>query len=316
MNRDEQIIGKYFSGYIDISEEDGYYHLYRFKQPQREYYASKGEWFGLQSHCQAGIRIEVDNCTRVAFDFVCKTAEVTEASFDVIHADGSEEEFKFPLVGGRAEFSFDGENIVIYFCYKHNVGIKNIEVCGDEPQNTDRNILAFGDSITQGYVIEKSAFAYPVTLAKAFDTDFYNFGISGYYLDPGVLNELELLPKPWIITFAYGTNDWEYENNGYRENIIACFKRLYEKYPDTPICVVLPLKRIEDGTKKNGIFVEDIRNDLRTEAAKYPNFYVMECGSKLDIAKHTCEDGLHPNDEGMRFIGKLLAEEIKQKLGL
>ncbi len=92
----------------------------------------------------------------------------------------------------------------------------------------------------------------------------------------GILNELSVLPKPWIITFAYGTNDWHFEKN-YKQSMEAVFKMLADKYPQTPVFILLPIAR-----------------SCETDKMKYG----------------TLQDGTHPNNEGMRYLGKKVTEDI------
>ena len=311
MNLDKKTIENYFSGYLEAEFENGYYFLYRFGIEQRSFYTKEGGFYGNQSHYQAGIKINVDNCTEISFDFVIRSEGTEEISFGAVYADGREENYRFDSSIQKAVFSFKGESVNVYFPYNARIGIKNIEICGDIPMKTERNILSFGDSITQGYMITEAALAYPSVLGRAFKADVYNFGIGGYFIRSGILNELDKLPRPWIITFAYGTNDWHFEQD-YKKELPDIFRRIHNKYPDTPVFVILPITRRNESMRRSSGFLENVRNDLEDEAAKYHNFYVISSGKKLDAGAHLFDDGIHPNNDGMRYLGRLIAEDIAE----
>ncbi len=310
MDTDRNTVEKYFSGYIELSEDNGYLHLYRFGKEQRMFYEREGAFYGTQSRCQAGIKLAAENCTRVTFDFECEDESCESVKFGVISSAGRDEDFIFDTSPGKAEFCFNGEDIKIYFPYNMNVGIKNIKVCGEETEKSEKNILCLGDSITQGCFAQSPAWSYTAILDRAFGADVYNFGVGGYFIRPGILNEIDSLPEPWIITFAYGTNDWHFEND-YKDNLDDIFKRLKNKFLGTPIFVILPSDRKGGEEQHKSGCLEDVREDLRQAAARF-GFSVIEKSNKFSIKEHTAADGLHPNDSGMKMIADNIIDKIKE----
>ncbi len=312
MNGDVQIIQDYFSGYIDIAKKDDYFFLYRFGQTQRNYYTEEGPFYGKQAHCGAGICISVKSCQRISFDFVCGSASSDhDVVFESVNEQGKMSLFSFPRDGEHAEFEFDHENVVLYFSYFSEIGIRNIQIIGEAPIQKNRVILSYGDSITQGYMTGHPAISYPSVLARAFDAEIYNMGISGYFIRKGILNDIEKYPTPWMITVSYGSNDWNFEKD-YMNEVPWVFEKIHKLYPHVPVCILLPIVRVTEKEHKRFGTLEDVRNDLRKEAAKYPNFTVINSGATMRLKEHFDSDGIHPNDSGMHYFGEALVRDISK----
>ncbi len=308
----ENDFNKFFSGYIETEVQYGYTFFYRFSKVQREYYKSEKEYYGIQSHCPAGVKLSIANCKRVSFDFICKT-ENEEINLGIITKNGEDKTYKMDKTTGKVDLEFGGADVVLYLSYNAYLGIKNLDIEGDAMPKKEKTIFSFGDSITQGYCTNEPAHTYPMKLSRTLDAEVYNFGISGFYMEKGILNDIELLPKPDMITLAYGTNDWSYERD-YREGLEHIFKELNIKYADTPIFIWLPIIRGDGKNKLKFGTLEDVREDIRNEARKYSNFILLEDGMKMDLDSDFMDDLTHPNAKGMRALGELIAAEIKAKI--
>ena len=193
------------------------------------------------------------------------------------------------------------------------MGVKNIVIEGETDNNHEKVIWSFGDSITQGFYLDFPSLTYPAHLGRAFAAKVFNFGVGGYYIRKGMLNDLDILPRPWIITFSYGCNDW-LKDMDYKKELPEVLKILRIYCPDTPIYVLLPIAKEGEKEKKYNGTLEDVRNGIAKEAQKYENIYVIHCGRNVDIDLHLCEDGTHPNNQGMKFFAESIEEEIKRTL--
>lgn len=314
MQCDEKIIKDYFSGYTDVVNDEGYWYMYRFGKAQRDFYQNEGGYYGDQSRYTAGIKFSAKCCKSISFDINCKSCGGDTFSVGVVYADGKEENHIFAKETNKAELLFDKEDIVLYFPYNAELGIKNIIVDAGAPLVNPRKMLCFGDSITQGYMLTESAVAYPSQMGRHFDADIYNFGIGGYFIRKEVLNEIDALPQPWAVCFAYGTNDWHFEND-YLADLPDMFALLNRKYSDIPIFVILPIARKSESHEvtKMGT-LRQVRNNIEAEAEKYDNFYVLKSGIKIDTDTELYTDGIHPNDIGVKRLGSLLISEIEEVL--
>ena len=310
--KDDKALEEFFTGYIEVIKDGEYNFLYRFGTKQREFYEKEGEFYGMQSRFAAGIMLSASECEKISFDIICKSAE--KYSLSIIH-DGLEEECVFERAENHLELVFDKEDVSLYFPHGAEIGVKNIEVIG-KCCKSSRNILSFGDSITQGYLITEPAAAYTAELGRQFHSNVYNFGISGYFISKGILNELDAMPRPYMVTFAYGTNDWNFEKD-YTADLPEMFAKLHEKFSDVPIFIILPISRSDEKTVVNKLgTLTQVRVTIAAEAAKYNNFYVLRCGLQIDTSTDLCPDGIHPLSDGMRKFGRYLANEIRTNLQL
>ncbi len=314
INQDE--IKEYFSGYIETEIKDGYTYFYRFSESQRDFYENEGMYYGLQSRFPAGVKISVNKCKKISFDFLCSDKIREPLSFGVIGEGGIDNTYNFDVDEGTLELFFEEKDIVVYLPYFAQVGLKNINIDGSPATKNEKVILSFGDSITQGCFIDEPAYAYPSILGREFNADVYNFGIGGYFIRRGILNDIDLLPqKPCMVSFAYGSNDWYFQKD-YKEELPYVLKKINEIYPETYVCVILPPVRQNEDAQKMAGTLADVRSDIKKEAEKYSNFTVLEAGTTLNLETDFVEDLIHPNTVGMKKYGQRLAEEIKEKINI
>ncbi|MBQ4110242.1 MAG: SGNH/GDSL hydrolase family protein [Clostridia bacterium] len=311
---DLHMIEKYFFGYADVEEIDGYYVLRRFNKEQMQYYVEQD--YVSNSKYPAGVVLRAKNCDKIQFDVKCfgfsQFNKEKKYVIDVISDNELIISKGFPGETQGFSFNFGNKEVVLNFPYDAEIGIKNIVVVGEEnpPCGT---ALCFGDSITQGFMTHSHSHSYPSVLARELNLDVHNFGIGGFHFERGILRGIEEYGKPEFISVAYGTNDWNFEEN-YEEEIQIIFKTLNEKYPEIPVFVILPLPRkTEKDVKKSGV-LEDVRIRIKEEAEKYKNFNVLRFTDEIEVERDLCEDFIHPNDEGMKRFAKLVLDEIKQKL--
>ncbi len=88
-----------------------------------------------------------------------------------------------------------------------------LSACGDSssqlrPLKSDATILAFGDSLTEGYSVNKDD-SYPAQLAKLTNRNIINAGISGEVSEIGLSRLPGLLAKhePELVIICHGGND-------------------------------------------------------------------------------------------------------------
>lgn len=175
-------------------------------------------------------------------------------------------------------------------------------------------MLAFGDSITQGFVAGKPSFSYVTQLADLLEVDAINQGIGNITHDHRILDDWENLAKPDLITVAYGTNDWHSEDDleTIKAYIEAFYGRLQAVFPRVPIYVMTPIWRDDlNEVKTCGTFQDLVR--VICETAGFLSQVRLIDG--LDISPHnpSCySDGwLHPNITGFSYMAPRLYRIIK-----
>ena len=196
--------------------------------------------------------------------------------------------------------------------YMSSIALKNISLApgaslctleegtpdGDFPGRIRKKLLCYGDSITQGYDALHPSQGYAVRLARYFDWELWNAGLSGYIFDAGLLDE-KLPFQPDIVTVAFGTNDWNWAESKEEavRNAERYFDKIMELYPGRPIFYFSPLWRGDTGVPtKAGEFRPFCLALLN--AAKERGIETIDGYLAAPHKEDALADGiLHPNDE-------------------
>lgn len=181
-----------------------------------------------------------------------------------------------------------------------------------KPQN---KLLAFGDSITQGYDALYPSDRYIARLAEALDAEEFNKAIGGEKFCPG----LAALPdgiEPDYITVAYGINDWTLvREETFIKNCREFFFNLTEKYPDVKIFAITPIWISAINEERNGWYYPNIDKNIREITKAFKNVTVLS-GMEFvpgDV-KYFADQYVHPNDEGFELYFRSLYNEIKKHI--
>ena len=320
-------IKKITFGAVSVYENNGFVIFERFTEKQKDCY-KKYRTLSLHNKVNATASVKIafkSNTDYLKFDYILDYASSREyAYFDVlvngniVYSTGTD---KIDVSEKILEVNFEkGEkSIEIYFPWSMRAKIKNFEISDNAsiiPKKHSKIMLAYGDSITQGYDSIHPSYAYINQLAKALDSELFNKAIGGDTFFPELLEAKDGF-FPDIVTVAYGTNDWLKCSYGeFVFNTKTFFEMLYENYKNTKIYVITPIWKLseEDGTKPmvNISFAEH-RLFIKNTALQYENITVID-GDYLvphDTALFA-DKILHPNDDGFSFYSKNLIEKIKK----
>ena len=183
------------------------------------------------------------------------------------------------------------------------------------PHTCDRTWIAFGDSITHGAYADHPALTYVNQLSRMLNAQVYNFGIGGErFREKKVIKGS--YPKCDFVTVAYGTNDYRHQTKEAFDTKMPSFLRqVAEEFPDVPVFVITPLWRNAENDGKTwnmGRPLAEVRSLIAAEAAKYPNFHVVD-GPALVPHSHDFygdKTNLHPNDAGFAHYAANLYHTI------
>ena len=218
---------------------------------------------------------------------------------------------EFPLTEGE-------KRVTLYLPWDRAARIRRVELpdgASVRPYVHRRSFVAFGDSITHGCYAAHPSMTYVSQLARLLDARVINQGIGGEFMCPDNLTP-GTYPRFDFVTIAYGTNDYRHgTREEFDREMPEFLRRAAAEFPNTPIFVILPLWRLQEGQGKiweMGRTLEEVRSCIRQEAAKYPNMYLVE-GAKL--VPHLPEFygdkfPLHPNDLGFGQYAMNLYREI------
>lgn len=304
-----------------IEEENGKIRFFRFNEAQQELYRQR-QALGLRSRSTAGIKLQfITDSKTLALNVTAQPGSSrTYFAFD-IWVDGKRigsvdnysdtdvpaayADMQLPL--GDYEGSFDlGEGdkqVCIYFPWSVDGQVNALYLDDGAkliPAKRSKTLLAFGDSITQGYDALHPSNAYLAQLARNLDADEWNKAVGGEHFLP----ELAAIPnaiKPDILVVAYGTNDW----SGVAEEVFAStsrrfFVNLQKQFPNTPMIVITPIWRADaDQEFRCGDF-SNAQKLIRQAVQDMPQARIVP-GIDLvphDSAFYADERVLHPNDAG------------------
>lgn len=327
------------TGAVRFEENEEGIKLYRYTREQEKLYKDTNIEFYYKSQQTAGVKLVFrTNSTslRLKTKIILKPDALQRSrqyfSFDVFvngeavgyidsydNIENMDDYISAKMLREDYEKEFqlgEGEKLVhIYLPWGVQPVIKEISLDDGafaEPVKAKKTLLAFGDSITQGYDAMRSSNSYVARLARYLEADETNKAIGGECIFPALAETKEDF-EPDYITVAFGTNDWSKKSRDvFQVNSKAFYQTLRKNYPNTPIYAITPIWRA-DGQKEVefGLF-EDVEKDIREAVKGIDNLTVIR-GYDL-VPKDTsyfADLRLHPNDKGFEEYFENLKKEIK-----
>lgn len=316
----------FVTGAVCIKEEDGYLSFHRFSDKQTAYYQSTNLDFYSKSFATSGVRIAMrTDTTEIRLAYRTKKASSRKFFFVDMCVDGVlvAHEGKTDILEDEDVMTFTlpaGTHVVeLYMPNLYALQIKDVELIGATKAETVRKkyrMLAFGDSITQGYDAIFSSQSYVNIAADLLNATVVDQAIGGEVFNPGMIDG-NLGFTPDFITVAYGTNDFSKRT---REDTVRdaneFYRRLRETFPTAKIFALMPIWRADTTTKVRvlGTF-EEAKEIVRAAAEAQPNTVVIDCdGFVPHLSEFFSDLRLHPNDIGFKFYGEALARAVKPHL--
>lgn len=324
-------------GAAQIYEIDGGVAFSRFTKEQSELYKNRSEQLFRRSLSSSSIKLEFKTDSRSLYLRVHTdvSASRTYFSYDVYVNDNylaSIDNFSHlelphnynlgEYTLGTHDKSFDlgvgDKTVTVYFPWSVSTAVE--EICLDDDSFVEPTIelpkmIAFGDSITQGYDVLRPSKHHINRLAKALGYEVYNKAIGGEVFYP----ELALAKdefEPSIITVAYGTNDWSnLDYDVFAQNCEQFYNNLRNTYPDAKIFAITPIwRKDKDEYRKFGDF-SLVQDKICNVVEAINNAYVI-CGYDFvpHDEKYFTDLRLHPNDNGFDYYFNKLYNEIIKHL--
>ena len=333
MKLDFDKIKEITKGAVRVIDCNDHIRFYRFTQEQEDLYKERLIDFYYQSLCTSGIRIVFKTDSKSLFLKV-NVPELTLRkyfSFDVLVNDktiGSISNFNMEdmpskyidvdLSIGKFSETFDlgeGEKkVCIYFPWSvvgelEEIALDDGSFCEAIP--CEKKILAFGDSITQGYDALKPSQHYVSRLADKLGADVINKAVAGDRFFPELTKTRDFV-NPELITCAYGTNDWD--NVDEQEFMTTCrgfYENLSNTYSNARIFAISPIWRTDElEDRKCGRF-SDIEKRIQDIVSDLKNITFV---SGYDFVPHDktyyADFWVHPNDKGFETYFEKLYNKI------
>lgn len=323
------------TGAVCVEKEDDKIRFHRFTDQQEIVYGKGGKTFNVRCAASAGIRFRFKtNSQTLKLKFeILKGSSRWYYSFDVFvngKAVGYLDNFsgvqlprnytgvELPLGNAEKEFALGkgDKEVCVYFPWSVCPLLEELSLEEGAyviPVKPSKKLLAFGDSITQGYDALRSSMRYVSLLADKLQAEEFNKGIGGEVFIPALAATKEAF-QPDYITVAYGTNDWgTCEESTFKENCKVFFANLAENYPHAKIFALTPIWRLGyDVQRKCGSF-EGIAATIREGTAPYENVTVI---SGFDFVPKDpaffADQRLHPHNKGFAHYGENAYQAIQK----
>ncbi len=182
--------------------------------------------------------------------------------------------------------------------------------------------VVYGDSVAEGWIATQPALSWPAIAGRLAGVDHTNLSFAG--AARGELPMAEQIGKlgAEILTVCHGTNCWTRTPHSVAQmaaNTEAFLDVLRQDHPDVPILVVSPVVRPDAESTPNrlGATLADLRGAMhdvvRTRQDGGDAGLHLLDGMTL-MGPELLGDGIHPDDDGHRAVGALVAAEIRRIL--
>lgn len=195
-----------------------------------------------------------------------------------------------------------------------------------EPAPTDTpQWITYGSSITQCGAAFGPSETWPAIVARSNDWQLRSLGFGGdCHLDPIVARTIRDAPAD-LISLCLGINIYgrgSFAERSLGSHISGFIETVREGHPHTPIAVISPIASPDREDTPN--LVELTLNNIRqilTDAVELlidlgdDNLHFIDGRTILsDSEAHLLADGLHPNADGYRLMGRRLAPALHKAL--
>ena len=323
-------------GTARIIEEEGCLCFYRCTKAQEDFFKRRKDEFYRHSLGTAGVRLvfTTDSKRLLLKVRVRNISARKRFSFDVFANEklvGYLDNFtdiELPVDGttielpvGDFEQIFDlsegQKTVCVHFPYSARGMIREVvldEGTTFEPVKPQKKMLAYGDSITQGYYALRPSNRYIARLADYLGAEEMNkaIGSDRFCAELATLTD-DIIPD--YIVVAHGTNDWRTSRTreAFREESGAFLRKIQEQYPAAKIIVISPIWR-KDYTDERpfGDFTK-LEEELRVVTKDMDNITMIH---GFDLVPHEEQYfgdlQLHPNDNGFEAYFTNLMKQYRK----
>lgn len=325
------------TGAVNIRKENGMFLFSRFTEEQEKLYQITYEGFSDKTHTTSGIKFSFKTDSKNLFTKIKTSQKTTRTYFSVdvfvnevpigyidnfseVKLEGDYTKDEFSLGEFSKNFMLgDGEKTVcVHLPWSVKTLVEEISIDDDafiEGIKPAKKLLAFGDSITQGYDALRPSNRYVAKLADKLDAEEFNKGIGGECFFPD-LAELKEAFVPDYITVAYGTNDWsKIDKETFKKNSKAFYENISKNYPDSKIFAITPIWRKDCNEAKPMGEFQVLEQYIKEAVAECKNVTIIP-GYNL-VPGDECyfaDLWLHPNDDGFEHYVENLYNKIIVKI--
>ncbi len=285
------------------------------------------------------VRLElIGDASRIEIDYACATddlgyrGEGAGTTFSAWRGDQEVATATATLDGGTVSLEVGGADadytvgsadvLTVYLPEGMKPTLTAVRPVGGslEPAPRGPRWLAYGDSLTEGWVASGPAYCWPAVAARRHRLDLVNLGYAGSCR--GELASAEQLAKlpADVISLGYGTNCWTripYSRALLAANLRAFLSILREGHPQTPIVVWSPVVRpdAEQTPNRLGATLADLRAEIEEFAQTAGGPLELIRGLPL-LSGDQLADGVHPGDEGHAVMAEAIGSAVARAAGV
>lgn len=322
------------SGAVSVEQTEAGIRFYRFTKDQLAIYPKRREALVLKSLAASGIKFcfETDSESLYVKGLFEHASARSFLSLDVeVNGEiiGSMDNFtgmeippiyvniQFPI--GRYEKHFDlgkgMKTVTVYLPWNKIVTLEELSLddgAALKPIKFPKKLLAFGDSITQGFDAMRTCNRQIGRLAKCLNAEEISKAVGAETYDP----ELAALPddfQPDYIVVGYGTNDFSSKTpEKFTADCNGFYAQIGKHYPNAQIFAITPIWRADMDNPRAFASFFDIEKGIRAATADMKNVTVI---NGLELVPHDTSlysDGrLHPNDAGFAHYFQNLWQKVQ-----
>lgn len=214
---------------------------------------------------------------------------------------------------GTAELREITVNFPLYSNVNHLfIGVqKDSELLPPSDYRTEKPVVFYGSSITQGGCASRPGNAYPAILSRRFDADFINLGFSGN-------GKAEQIMADYVASLDMSVFVYDYDHNAPDCNHLKnthqrMFETVRKKNPDLPVIMLTSTtmeRFFDDRNERKNIIRATYENAV---ANGDRNVYFIDANSLFEgDADGATVEGCHPNDLGFRYLADAIGEVLEK----
>ncbi len=324
-------------GAVSVEQEDAGIRFYRFTKQQLAIYPKRREALVLKSLAASGIKLcfETDSETLFVKGLFEHASARSYFSLDVAvngEVVGSLDNFShmeipaiyvdIPFEMGRYEKSFflgkGMKQVTVYLPWNKIVTLESFQLDDGsviKPVKFSKKLLAYGDSITQGFDAMRPTSRQIGRLAEKLDAEEISKAVGAETYDP----ELAALRDdfdPDYIVVGYGTNDFVLKTpEVFAADCNDFYAELEKHYPNAKIFAITPIWRADMEDPRGFTSFFDIEKGIRNAVKDMKNVAVID-GQTLvpHETKYYADGRLHPNDAGFEHYFQNLWKAVQENL--
>ncbi len=278
-----------------------------------------------------GVRLEfVGDAKAIEIDYTCLTEDLgyrgagAGTSFLAWRGEEQVSEEVALFEGGTAVLSLegtgDGRVVTVYLPEGMRPTIFEVRPVEGSLDAAPRGPrwIAYGDSITEGWVASGPPHCWPAIAARRHGLDVVNLGYAGSARGEIATAEQISALDADVISLAYGTNCWTrtpHSAEMFRTGLQAFLAILRQGHPHTPIVVASAVIRPDAEATPNrlGATLADLRAETevvveRLQKAGETQLHLVR-GLPL-LTADLLADGVHPADEGHRLLATGIGDVV------